>query len=228
MDDASTRGSTARPVRVIFVGSPGAGKGTQAARLAEYLGVPRISTGDMLREAIASETPLGKEAEPLMGRGVLVPDDLLIALVRERTAREDCARGFVLDGFPRTVCQAEGLAEMSSGAISDWTVFSIEVPRNELLRRLSGRRWCPRCQATYHVTSNPPKEKDVCDVDGAALVQRDDDREEVVARRLEEYEEQTAPLIGYYRERAGLVEIDGNRPMEAVFADLKTQVEVAA
>ena len=228
MDDARPRGSTPRPVRVIFVGSPGAGKGTQAARLAEYLGVPRISTGDMLREAIASETPLGRKAEPLMGRGDLVPDDLLIALVRERTAREDCARGFVLDGFPRTVRQAEGLAEMSSGEVSDWTVFSVEVPREELLRRLSGRRWCRRCQATYHVTSNPPKEEGVCDVDGAPLVQRDDDSEEVVARRLEEYEERTAPLIGYYRERAGLVEIDGNRPMEAVFADLKKHVEVAA
>lgn len=144
MDDASAHQGTARPpVRVIFVGSPGAGKGTQAAKLAEYLGVPRISTGDMLREAIASGTPLGKQAEPLMGRGNLVPDDLLIALVRERTTREDCARGFVLDGFPRTVRQAEGLAQMSVGEVSDWTVFSVEVPREELLRRLPGAAGAP-------------------------------------------------------------------------------------
>jgi len=213
---------------VIFVGSPGAGKGTQAAKLAEYLGVPRISSGDMLRETIASGTPLGKQAEPLMGRGNLVPDNLLIALVRERTAQEDCAQGFVLDGFPRTVRQAEGLAEMSDGEVSDWTVFSVQVPREELLRRLSGRRWCPRCQATYHVSSNPPKQDGVCDVDETTLVQRNDDKEEVVARRLEEYEQRTAPLIGYYRERADMVEIDGNRPMEMVFADLKKHVGVAA
>jgi adenylate kinase len=229
VDDASAHHGTARsPVRVIFVGSPGAGKGTQAAKLAEHLGVPRISSGDMLRDAIASETPLGKAAEPLMGEGTLVPDDLLIALVRERIEQPDCARGFVLDGFPRTVRQAEGLAEMSRGKVSDWTVFSVLVPREELLRRLSGRRWCPRCQATYHVTSNPPKVEGVCDRDGTSLVQRRDDREEVVARRLGEYEKQTAPLIDYYRERADLIEIDGNRPMEAVFADLRQRAGVAA
>jgi adenylate kinase len=229
VDDARARGGAARlPVRVIFVGSPGAGKGTQAARLAEHLGVPRVATGDMLREAIASGTPLGRQAEPLMGRGKLVPDDLLIALVRDRIARPDCGRGFVLDGFPRTVRQAEGLAEMSEGEVSDWTVFSIRVPREELLRRLSGRRWCPRCQATYHVTSNPPKVEGVCDRDGASLVQRRDDREEVVARRLREYERQTEPLVDYYRDRADLIEIDGNRAMEAVFADLKERAGVTA
>jgi adenylate kinase len=213
---------------VIFVGSPGAGKGTQAARLAAHLGVPRIATGDMLRETIAKGTPLGQGAEALIGRGKLAPDDLLIALVRERVEQEDCARGFVLDGFPRTVRQAEGLAEMSRGSVSDWTVFSIEVPREELLRRLSGRRWCPHCQATYHLTSDPPKKDDVCDNDGETLVQRDDDREEVVARRLQEYAEQTEPLIEYYRQRADMVEIDGNRPMDAVFADLRKRVRVAA
>jgi adenylate kinase len=226
--DASARGLPRRPARVIFLGSPGAGKGTQAGRLAAYLEVPRISTGDMLREAIAEGTPLGRQAEPLMGRGRLVPDELLIALVRERIEREDCARGFVLDGFPRTVRQAEGLAEMSGGDASDWTVFSIQVPREELLRRLSGRRWCPRCQATYHVSSNPPQREGVCDRDGEPLVQRDDDREEVVARRLREYEKRTAPLIGYYRARTAVHEVDGNRPMEVVFADMRSKLEVAA
>jgi adenylate kinase len=229
VEGARSRGDAARPpVRVIFVGSPGAGKGTQAAKLAEHLGVPRISTGDMLREAIADGTPLGQQAEPLMGQGNLVPDELLIALVRERIDRADCARGFVLDGFPRTVRQAEGLDEMSDGKVSDWTVFSIQVPREELLRRLSGRRWCPRCQATYHVTSNPPKVEGLCDRDGASLVQRRDDREEVVARRLREYEKQAAPLIEYYRDRARLIDIDGNRPMEAVFGDIRDRAGVAA
>jgi adenylate kinase len=182
----------------------------------------------MLREAIASGTALGRQAEPLMGQGKLVPDELLIALVRKRIGREDCARGFVLDGFPRTVRQAEGLAEMSEGDPRDWTVFSVQVPRDELLRRLSGRRWCPRCQATYHVASSPPKQEGVCDVDGAALVQRDDDREEVVEQRLREYEERTAPLIEHYRERADLIEVDGNRPMEKVFADLLGRLGGAA
>ena len=228
MDAASSRGPAGKPVRVIFVGSPGAGKGTQAEKLAAHLGVPRISTGDMLRDAITEGTPLGRQAEPLMERGKLVPDDLLIALVRERTEQDDCARGFILDGFPRTVRQAEGLAEMSGGDARDWTVFSVEVPRDELLRRLSGPRWCPKCQATYHVTSSPPKQEGVCDRDGTALVQRDDDREDVVERRLREYEKQTAPLIGYYRERADMIPVDGNRSMEEVFADLKQHVGVAA
>ena len=228
MDAASAPGPAGKPVRIIFVGSPGAGKGTQAEKLAAHLGVPRISTGDMLRDAITEGTPLGRQAEPLMEQGNLVSDDLLIALVRERTEQEDCARGFVLDGFPRTVRQAEGLAEMSSGDVSDWTVFSIEVPRDELLRRLSGRRWCPKCQATYHLTSSAPKQDGICDRDVTALVQRDDDAEAVVERRLGEYEKQTAPLIGYYRERADMIPVDGNRPMKEVFADLKQHVGLAA
>jgi adenylate kinase len=182
----------------------------------------------MLREAIAKGTPLGKQAEPLMERGKLVPDDLLVALIRERVGREDCARGFVLDGFPRTLAQAESLSEMSLGTASSWSVFEVEVPREELLRRLSGRRWCPRCQATYHVTSSPPREEGVCDLDGTALVQREDDKEAVVARRLRDYDQQTAPLVAYYRDRADVRRVDGNRPMEIVFADLKAAVEIPA
>jgi adenylate kinase len=182
----------------------------------------------MLREAIASGTPLGKQVDPLMERGKLVPDDLLVALIRERIGREDCARGFILDGFPRTLAQAEGLAGMGLGKASTWSVLEIMVPQEELLRRLSGRRWCPRCQATYHVTSSPPREEGVCDFDGATLVQREDDKEAVVARRLRDYDRQTAPLVAYYRDQADVRRIDGNRPMETVFAELKAAVEIPA
>jgi adenylate kinase len=182
----------------------------------------------MLRDAISEGTPLGRQAEPLMGHGKLVPDELLIALVRERIGRQDCARGFVLDGFPRTVPQAQGLAGMGGWDPSEWMVFEVVVPRDELFRRLSGRRWCRRCQATYHVENDPPEREGVCDNDGAALVQRDDDREEVVHRRLLAYDDQTAAVVDYYREQADVVRIDGNRPMEVVFADLLTKMGVAA
>jgi len=138
------------------------------------------------------------------------------------------ARGFVLDGFPRTLAQARGLAEMGLSDASGWSVFEVEVPREELLRRLSGRRWCPKCQATYHGTSSPPKQEGVCDRDGTPLVQREDDKEMVVARRIREYDERTAPLVAYYRDRAHVRRIDGNRPMGTVFADLKAAVEISA
>ena len=154
-----------------------------------------------------------------METGNLVPDDLLVALVRERIGEPDCDRGFILDGFPRTLPQAEGLEEMS-GDPRAWVVFNFEVPREELLRRLSGRRWCPTCQATYHVQNDPPKKPGVCDACGTALVQREDDQESVVAQRLREYDERTFPLIEYYRTRARMVPIDGYRPMDVVFAEL--------
>lgn len=228
MDAASFQERVGRPIGVIFLGPPGAGKGTQAARLAAHLGVPRISTGEMLRDAIAERSPLGKEANPQMERGELVPDDLLIGLIRKRITQEDCARGFILDGFPRTLAQARSLAEMGLSDPSGWSVFEVEVPREELLRRLSGRRWCHKCQATYHVTSSPPKQEGVCDRDGTPLVQREDDKEMVVARRLRAYDERTAPLVAYYRDRAHMRKIDGNRPVETVFADLKAAVEISA
>jgi len=225
--DASAR-SRADAVRVIFLGPPGAGKGTQAARLAAHLQVPRVGTGDMLRTAIARKTPLGQKAAPLMEQGELVPDDLLVALVRERIAEPDCDCGFVLDGFPRTLGQAQGLEQMTGGDPRAWVVFDFEVPRGVLMLRLSGRRWCPRCQATYHVVNDPPKHDDACDRDSVPLVQRDDDRESVVAHRLEEYDRRTFPLIEYYRRRARLVPVDGNRAMDVVFRDLLEAVEVRA
>jgi adenylate kinase len=206
---------------VIFLGPPGAGKGTQAARLAEWARIPRISTGDMLREAIAAGTPLGKEIAPLMEKGALVPDDLLIGVVQERLLRNDCKKGYILDGFPRTLRQAEGYETMVGGDLTEeMLVFDVEVPRAELLRRLSGRRWCPTCQSTYHVDNRPPRVDMLCDREGAKLIQREDDKEVAVARRLAEYDERTAPLIEYYRGRSRFYRIDGYRPPDAVFQDL--------
>jgi adenylate kinase len=225
---AASPRNAANAVRVIFLGPPGAGKGTQAARLATHLGVPKIGTGEMLRTAIAKNTPLGQKAHPLMEKGNLVPDDLLVALVRERIAEPDCGRGFVLDGFPRTLPQARGLEEMTGGDAHAWVVFDFELPRPVLMRRLSGRRWCPSCQATFHLVNDPPKRPGVCDACGTALVQREDDLESVVARRLQEYDERTFPLIEYYRTRARMVRVDGNRPMDVVFQELLGAVEVRA
>ncbi|HEY8414917.1 MAG TPA: adenylate kinase, partial [Thermaerobacter sp.] len=191
-------------MRWIFLGPPGAGKGTQAARLAERAGVPQISTGDMLRAAVRAGTPLGLEAKRYMDAGQLVPDDVTIAIVRERLAQDDCRRGFLLDGFPRTVPQAEGLAaaleELGVGLDG---VLYFDVPDEVVVERLSGRRVCPECQATYHVRFDPPREAGRCDRCGAALVQRHDDREETVRERLAVYRRQTEPLVDYYH-RAGL------------------------
>jgi len=224
---ASPRAGEAGSVRVVFLGPPGAGKGTQAARLAAHLRVPKIGTGEMLRTGIATNTPLGQQVHPFMETGNLVPDHLLVALVRERIAEPDCGRGFVLDGFPRTLPQAHGLEEMS-GNPRAWVVFDFEVPRPVLMLRLSGRRWCPSCQATFHLVNDPPKKGGVCDSCGTALVQREDDHESVVAKRLREYDERTFPLIEYYRTRARMVPIDGNRPMDVVFGELLEAVEVQA
>lgn len=227
MADASPRGA-ALGQAIIFLGPPGAGKGTQAARLAGMLRVPRISTGDMLREAIAAQTPLGQQAGPLMEKGGLVPDELLIGLIRERLSAGDCREGYILDGFPRTIAQARGFEELlgGNGSVAS-VVFNVEVPREELLRRLSGRRWCPQCQATFHVANNPPRRDGVCDRCGSLLIQREDDKEVAVARRLAEYDERTAPLIDYYRGHARFHTVDGFRPVEAVFADLNGLVECA-
>jgi adenylate kinase len=211
--------------RVIFLGPPGAGKGTQAARLAAHLKVPRISTGDMLRDAIAQGTPLGRQVAPVIEKGELVPDDLLIRLVGERLSQDDCRDGYVLDGFPRTLVQAEGLDRIVGSSGDPFVVFDVTVPRPELLRRLSGRRWCPTCQSTYHVESNPPKKDSVCDREGTELIQREDDKEIAVGRRLAEYDERTAPLIDFYRNRSTFFEIDGHQGPDKVFDVLKGSLE---
>ena len=220
---AASRGAAGSGPRIIFLGPPGAGKGTQAARLAEHLGVPRISTGDMLRDAIAAGTPVGQQVGPIMEKGGLVPDDLLDKIIGERLRKPDAEHGYILDGFPRTLRQAEGFERMETAhgdVTGDVFVLSIEVPRAELLKRLSGRRWCPKCQATYHVDNNPPKNDQRCDNDGTKLIQREDDKEVAVKRRLAEYDERTAPLIDYYRGRSHFHRVDGYRPPDVVFSDL--------
>lgn len=204
-------------MRLVFLGPPGAGKGTQARALAQEWGVPHIATGDMLRDAAAAGTPLGRQARAFMERGALVPDDVIIGLIAERLAEPDAKRGFVLDGFPRTIPQAEALdrllAEREQGL--DRVIY-FDVSEDELLRRLTGRRSCPACQATYHVTANRPRRPGVCDRCGTELVQRPDDREDTVRTRLKVYAEQTAPLLEHYRRRGVLATVAGVGAIEAV------------
>jgi len=203
--------------RVIFLGAPGAGKGTQARRLAADSGVPQVATGDMLREAVAEGTQLGREAKRYMDSGALVPDEVVIGLVDERLARRDAGSGYVLDGFPRTVAQAEALDSLlrRRGQDLDRVIF-FDVSRGELLRRLTGRRVCRRCGAAFHLVSAPPRTAGRCDQCGGELYQREDDAEATVARRLDVYQTQTAPLLDYYRQRGLLVRVAGEGPVDAV------------
>lgn len=182
-------------MRIILLGSPGSGKGTQAQFLTEKFAIPQISTGDMLRAAVREGTPLGIEAKKVMDSGGLVSDDIILGLIKERIAQADCGNGFLLDGFPRTIAQAEGLAHM--GVELDYVV-EIAVDDEEIIKRMSGRRVHPASGRSYHVLYNPPKQEGVDDVTGEALIQRDDDREETVRKRLSVYHEQTKPLVGYY------------------------------
>ena len=204
-------------MRVAFLGPPGAGKGTQARDLAKEWGVLHLATGDMLREAVAAGSPLGREAKSYMDQGALVPDDVIIRMMAERLGVADAGRGFILDGFPRTIAQAEALARLLKdlGQTLD-TVVYFDVSEPELLRRLTGRRVCRACGHSYHLTSNPPKRAGVCDACGGELYQRDDDGEATVRNRLEVYRRQTAPLLDYYRQRNLLVTVSGEGPLETI------------
>lgn len=182
-------------MRIILLGSPGSGKGTQAQFITEKFGIPQISTGDMLRAAVREGTPLGIEAKKVMDAGGLVSDDIILGLIKERIAQDDCKNGFLLDGFPRTIAQAEGLNKM--GVELDYVV-EIAVDDEEIIKRMSGRRVHPASGRSYHVVFNPPKQEGLDDVTGEPLIQRDDDKEETVRKRLSVYHEQTKPLVGYY------------------------------
>ena len=204
-------------MRIAFLGPPGAGKGTQARDLAQEWGVLHLATGDMLREAVAAGSPLGREAKGYMDQGALVPDDVIIRMMGERLGRADARPGFILDGFPRTIAQAEALAKLLKdlGQTLD-TVVYFDVSEPELLRRLTGRRVCRKCGHTYHLVSNPPKRAGICDACGGELYQRDDDSEATVRNRLQVYQRQTAPLLDYYRQRNTLTTVAGEGPVAMI------------
>jgi adenylate kinase len=205
----------------IFLGPPGSGKGTQAKHFQSARGWPQLSTGDMLRAAIAGKTELGERAKSFMDKGALVPDELVIALIEKRTSDADCALGFILDGFPRTLPQAEALAKMMAAKGQELdAVFYFRISDAELVTRLSGRRTCSKCGAVYHVKFSPPKQTGVCDKCAGALIQRDDDQESVILNRLSVYQKQTSPLVDFYRQRKVLHEIDASAPPTQVQAGL--------
>jgi adenylate kinase len=206
-------------VRLVLVGPPGAGKGTQAQFIAQHLGVPQISTGDIFRANVSQGTPLGLEAKAYMDRGDLVPDDVTVNMVRDRLAEEDAKEGFLLDGFPRTVPQAQTLDDMlaDTGFKLD-VVLELVVDDDEVIRRLSGRRTCRTCNHIWHVDFDPPTTAGVCDIDGGELYQRDDDRAETIANRLAVYAEATRPLVNYYAGRGLLVGVDATGPVDDVTA----------
>ena len=208
-------------LRTILLGPPGAGKGTQAAKIVEKYGVPHISTGDIFRENIKKGTELGKKAQEYMNKGELVPDDLVIEIATTRLLEDDCRNGFLLDGFPRTVYQAEKLDEFLAARDSKIDkVLDIAVEKDELIARLTGRRVCKACGASFHVVNIPPKKEGVCDFCGGELIQRADDNLETVTNRIDVYEAQTMPLIEYYEKAGNIAHIDGATGLESVFADI--------
>ena len=216
-------------MKLILLGPPGAGKGTQAKRLQDRYGVVQISTGDMLRAEVAAGSAIGREAKAVMEAGNLVSDDILIRMLGARIARPDAAKGFILDGFPRTIAQADALAKLLKdlGQTLD-TVVYFDVSEPELLRRLTGRRVCRKCGHTYHLVSNPPKRAGVCDACGGELSQRDDDTEATVRKRLEVYQRQTAPLLDYYRQRHALTTVTGEGSLTAIRDSIRAVVGAAA
>lgn len=203
------------------MGLPGAGKGTQAEKIKEKYQIPHISTGDMFRLAIKEGTELGRKAKEYMDQGELVPDVVTIGIVEERLSKADCQKGFLLDGFPRTIAQAEALESLLAKMNEKLDfVLHVDVPKDELVERLTGRRICPTCGATYHVVYNPPKTEGICDKDGTELIQRGDDKQETVKKRLDVNVEQTQPMLDFYRDKGYLVSINGNRDIDVVFQEI--------
>ncbi|UDI77739.1 adenylate kinase [Staphylococcus taiwanensis] len=208
-------------MNIILMGLPGAGKGTQASEIVKKFPIPHISTGDMFRKAIKDETDLGKEAKSYMDRGELVPDEVTVGIVKERISEDDAKKGFLLDGFPRTIEQAEALNQILSelGRNID-AVINIEVPEEELMNRLTGRRICEKCGTTYHLVFNPPKVDGICDIDGGKLYQREDDNPETVSNRLSVNVKQSKPILEYYNEKGVLKNIDGAKDIDDVTKDV--------
>lgn len=208
-------------MKIIMLGAPGAGKGTQAKKIAAKYGIPHISTGDIFRANIKEGTELGKKAKTYMDQGLLVPDELVVDLVVDRLQQDDCKKGYVLDGFPRTIPQAESL-DAALAKVGDKMEYAIDVnvPDENIVNRMSGRRACLNCGATYHIVSIPTKVEGICDRCGQPVVLRDDDKPETVQKRLTVYHEQTQPLIDYYKKQSILKTVDGTQPMEKVFADI--------
>lgn len=213
-------------MKVIMLGAPGAGKGTQAKRLAAKYDIPHISTGDIFRANIKNETELGKKAKVYMDQGLLVPDELVVDLVIDRFKNPDCERGYVLDGFPRTIPQAKALDEAlaKNGDRVEYAI-DVDVPDSAIINRMAGRRACVNCGGTYHIETIPPKKEGICDVCGGELILREDDKPETVQRRLEVYHEQTQPLIEYYKNKGILKSVDGTKIMDEVFYEIVQIVE---
>jgi adenylate kinase len=210
---------------IVLIGAPGAGKGTQARLLQERLRIPHVSTGDMFREMKTLETPLALEVQEIMTSGKLISDDLTYKIVAERTARDDCKDGYILDGYPRTSVQAEQLENLSKDQTMEIVAIEVDVPKDELMRRLTGRRSCPICGEIYNIYSKPPKSDNVCDLHPEVqLTHRADDNEESVAKRLETYEEQTKPLLAYYERSGRLVKVKGTGELEDIFEEISAAV----
>jgi len=210
---------------IVLIGAPGAGKGTQARLLQERRAIPQISTGDMFREMKTLDTPLGKEVQEIMASGKLISDDITFKIVQDRTSRDDCRNGYILDGYPRTAVQAEQLEQLAADQSKVIQAIEVDVPRDELMRRLTGRRSCPVCGEIYNIYSKPPKTENVCDLHPEAqLVHRADDNEDSVSTRLSTYDELTKPLIAYYANSERLVKVDGTGGVEQIYAELEKLV----
>lgn len=210
---------------IVLMGAPGAGKGTQAKLISRQFGWPQISTGDILREIAQQDTPLGRQVKQVQASGQLVSDEILAEIVRDRTQRPDCQNGYILDGFPRTRHQAELLDQLVTASGHQMLVMNLVVDREALIERLASRRLCPRCGALYNLRLQPPQRDELCDRCGVSLQCRADDQPEAIRKRLEVYETNTAPVIEHYRERGELLDIDGGRPVEAVFRDILRVLE---